>query len=434
MNVSLMNRRLAQSGGATAGLFPHLEDLKRLPYVFRMEFGLAALPRESGVLVVRGPRQYGKSTWLEQQLAGTIRDFGPGSAFYLNGDELVDARALREAIRELVPLFRADAPVHRLFIDEITAVSGWAKALKSVLDSGDLRRVLVVTTGSKAADLRHGDERLPGRKGNLDRTAYWFTPVAYREFRRVCEKDLGAKTVTAYLMSGGSPIACAQIAQGRMPEHVIQTVKDWVYGDCAYSGRSRSSLMAVMECLIRHGGTPLGQAKLARETGLANNTVALGYLNLMADLMCVASSYAWDSSRQIHLRQKPCKFHFCNTLVVLAWHPAQIRTVAELESLDASAKGKWLEWAVAQELWRRAAIRGEEFPEEMAHWQSQTHELDFVMAHSQFLEVKAGPTSPLEFAWFNRVFPRGELKVVSQSKFKTQQITAVTMEEFLQEE
>ncbi|MBM4031711.1 MAG: ATP-binding protein [Planctomycetes bacterium] len=431
MNVIEVNRLLSSGATDGEGLFPHLEDLKSAPYRFEVDFGLRELPREPGVILIRGPRQYGKSTWLEGQLVQTVRQFGPGTAFYLNGDEIADTAALREAVRGLLPLFAARAPVRRLLIDEITAVRDWQRALKALADAGELRSVLVVTTGSKAADLRHGSERLPGRKGRLSRTAYLFTPVPYREFRRVCGSALGASALHAYLLTGGSPVACAQIAKGRLPEYVVETVKDWVYGECAYSGRDRASLLAVMECLLRHGGTPLGQAKLAREAGLANNTVAQGYVGLLSDLMCVASSFAWDPSRKVKVRRKPCKYHFSNTLAALAWHPAVLRTVADFAGLPAEAKGAWYEWAVAQELWRRAAIRGEELPEEMAHWQSGVHETNFVLDPGHFLEVKVGKTTPLEFAWFARAFPHAKLTIVSQAKYQTDNLRGITLEDFL---
>ena len=62
-------------------------------------------------------------------------------------------------MRELVPLFHSGSRVRRLFIDEITAIGDWETALKVLSDAGELRRILVVTTGSWAADLRHGSER-----------------------------------------------------------------------------------------------------------------------------------------------------------------------------------------------------------------------------------------------------------------------------------
>lgn len=134
-----------------------------MPFRFEMHFGLEDLPREGGTLLIRGPRQYGKSTWLEMELRKSVRQFGPGSAIYLNGDALSDRESLTETLRSLIPMFRSGAPVKRIFIDEITAVKDWQRSLKTLLDAGELRDVLIVSTGSRAADLRHGAERLPWR-------------------------------------------------------------------------------------------------------------------------------------------------------------------------------------------------------------------------------------------------------------------------------
>jgi len=431
VNVREINSRLALGETSPEQFLSHLQDLRRSPRQFRFSFGLDSLPDEPGLIVVRGPRQYGKSTWLEQQIDGTVRTHGPGTALYLNGDEVANATALADAIGETIALFRRDAPVRRLFIDEITAVPDWQRAVKRLADSGRLRSILVVTTGSKATDLRRGAERLPGRKGRLARSTYLFTPIPYAEFRRVCGATIGSQAVTAYLLTGGSPIACGHIAEGRLPEYVIEIVKDWVYGECAQAGRSRSTLLALMECLVRFGGTPVGQAKLARETGMANNSVAAGYLELLADLLCLSPAYAWDASRRVALRRRPAKYHLSNTLAALAWHPSRLRTVADFEALSPEALGAWYEWAVAQELWRRRAIAGVEVPEELSFWQSKEHELDFVLAPGEFIEVKHGRTSPVEFTWFSKVFPKAHLTVISQTRYDTANVTGIGLEDFL---
>jgi uncharacterized protein len=56
-----MNAREANSALAR-GVLPHLEQLEGQPFAF--DFGLAELPTEPGIVLVRGPRQYGKSPWL----------------------------------------------------------------------------------------------------------------------------------------------------------------------------------------------------------------------------------------------------------------------------------------------------------------------------------------------------------------------------------
>ena len=157
----------------------------------------------------------------------TITSFGPGTAFFLNGDEIRTTEDLQEQIRTLLPLYRS------------------------------------------------GAERLPGRKGRLGRTTYIYTPVAFAEFARQAQGAVPLEDIVpAYLLSGGSPV---------------------------------------------------GQSKLAREAGLANNTIAAEYVDTLADLLSVGISYPWDTNANRASRRRPAKFHFTNTLVATAWHPLHPR-------------------------------------------------------------------------------------------------------------
>lgn len=414
------------------GLLPHLDLLREASFIFQPQFGLDELPREPGLILVRGPRQFGKSTWLEGALRKTIQEFGPGSGLYLNGDHLRDDRHLFDCLRDLASIYPPQTPVRRLFIDEITAMGGWSKGLKRALDQGLLRKVLVVTTGSKATDLRRGTERLPGRKGKLARTQYLFLPVSFSEFARVCGSALGEALLPAYILSGGSPVACAELGRRqRIPEWIVETTRDWVLGECASSGRQRHSLVAVMESLHRHGGSPLGQMKLAREAGLANNTVAAGYLEMLADLLSVGISLPWDASRRIEVPRKPGKSPFVNLLVAVAWAPEALRGPGDFAALPPARQGIWIEWLVAQEIHRRRALAGKSEPERLPFWQSKQHELDFVLSPTEFVEVKRGPVSPIELAWFARDFPTAKLTVICQNRFESDRVRGVTLDDFL---
>jgi predicted AAA+ superfamily ATPase len=432
MNLHNINSNLINGSIDEKGLFPHLDAIKNASFVFNIDFGLKQLPMEAGIIMIRGARQYGKSTWLEQELFNTISQFGPGSAFYLNGDNISDVSALEKSIDELLPAFRKDAAVQRIFIDEITAIEKWEIALKRMADQGKLAKVLVITTGSKATDLRRGSEKLPGRKGKLPRSSYLFTPISYKEFHRVCSSVLGADTLLSYLLSGGSPIACAELAStGQIPEYVIELVRDWVEGEIANSGRNRSALINIMQVLFRFGGTPVGQAKLAREAGLANNTVASGYIDILSDLATVMSAFPWDFNKKIKILRKPCKYHFTNLLVAVAYHPERIRSIADFKKISEQSQGIWYEWLIAQELLRRSAISGEQMLEPLAFWQNKSHEIDFVDPKELFIDVKRGSTSALEFAWFANQFANKQLSVINAKKFQSKQISGMTMQDFL---
>lgn len=433
MNVSEVNDALFRGEIDRTGVLPHSARLAARALRFEVDFGLRQLPEVPGILLIRGARQYGKSTWLEREIRASVERFGPGCAFYLNGDELRDSNELYAAIAELTPLFASAAPVKRLFIDEITAVAGWESALKRLVDSGELRDILVVTTGSRATDLRRGAELLPGRKGRLDRTSYLFTPVSFTAFVRAAGDAVAAEeAVWLYLLSGGSPVALAELTlHGRLPEFVVGIVRDWIHGEVAASGRQRSSLMAVMNALCQRGGTAVGQAKLAREAGLANNTVAAGYVELLADMLVLGISHSWDEVRQVRATRRPAKFPFINLLAAVAWHPARLRSLADWNRLASQDKGMWVEWLVAQELWRRAAIDGQQAPELLPYWSSKRHELDFVCHDAWLVEAKSGRTGPLEFGWFPKAFPRSRLLVIGSNSFATDRIVGVDLRSFL---
>ncbi|MGH7859269.1 MAG: ATP-binding protein [Candidatus Binatia bacterium] len=435
MNVDAANEALLAGNLDLPGLFPRLEALREAPAVFRFDFGLDELPSAPGVIMIRGARQYGKSTWLEGAMRDTVLRHGPGAALFLDGDYLRDNDHLSSELSRLAGAFRSDAPVRRLFVDEITSIAQWERGLKRVLDRGELRRILVVTTGSRATDLRRGAERLPGRKGRLERTTYLFLPVSYGEFLRAGGDSLGKRALGSYIISGGSPAACGDlIRNGRLAESTVESVRDWIQGECARSGRSRRSLVAVMEQLHRHGGTPLGQTKLAREAGLANNTVAAGWIEMLSDLLCVGTSAAWDIGRRSEVPRKPAKFPFVNLLAATVWAPEAPRSAEDLAALRHERQAVWHEWAVAQELFRAASIRGDPDPERLPYWQSREHEIDFVLGNERFVEVKRGRASALDLPWFPKSFPKGRLTVVCATPFEADRIRGVTLDVFLKGE
>ncbi|MBI2338897.1 MAG: ATP-binding protein [Deltaproteobacteria bacterium] len=431
MDVREINNLLSRGEIDRPGLMPHLAELEAKTLRFRFEFGLDELPVQPGLITIRGPRQYGKSTWLERECVNTIRKFGKGSACYLNGDEIVSPEHFGESLLEVGQLYPAGTQVRRLFIDEVTAVYGWEKVIKKILDRGHLRDVLIVTTGSRAADLRHGSERLPGRKGKLAKSEYLFLPVSYRQFHAQTSDKPGPKTWIAYLLTGGSPVALNEMHQsGRLPEYFIQSIRDWIFGEIVSSGRSRIALSNLLAILFKQGGKPVGFAKLARESGMANNTVAAGYIEQLGDLMCVLPAWPVDGNNFLPQLRKPSKFNFINLAAVVALHPAGIRAVSDWEALSEEEQAVFLEWGIAQEIWRRSVLAGVENPEAIHFWQSKEHEIDFFTPAGEFVEVKRGASGPMDFAWFPKIFPKKKLNVVCATPFKSSAVEGIALEDF----
>ncbi|MGE0174347.1 MAG: ATP-binding protein [Oligoflexales bacterium] len=432
MNVNEINQHLGLGDLDLQVVLPHLGEYQKRSLPLPFEFGLNELPTESGIISIRGPRQYGKSTWLELMIADSIEDFGNGCAFYLNGDEVATSDELLALIVQVTTSFAKGAKVRRLFIDEITAVPHWERALKRAADQRIIKDVLVVTTGSKAFDLRRGQERLPGRKGRLAKTEYIFLPCSYRAYYTKVYRERGLESCQDYVLTGGSPFALNEMYHTEeLPDFVRQITRDWVLGEVVQSGRNRTMLTNILRCLFKYGGNPVGFAKLARESGLANNTVASGYIEQLADLMCVIPSWPLDLKTGTGIMRKPCKFPFVNLSAAMAFYPRAPFSAWELDRLPPEEKSVIWEWAVAQEIWRRKVLKGSDDPENILFWSSGSHELDFVDENGDFVEVKVGKASAMEFSWFPKVFPRKRLTVICSTPFETDWCLGLTLHQYL---
>src|SRR5579863_1894230 len=111
---------------------------------------------------------------------------------------------------------------------------------------------------------------------------------------------------------------------------------------------------------MRRGASPIAQTTLAEESGMANNTVAHGYLDLLSDLLALGTSEPWDPARKVRVSRKASKYPFVNLLAANTWSTNRHTTPTSLERATGEEQGVWWEWAVASELFhepRKRAIR-----------------------------------------------------------------------------
>jgi predicted AAA+ superfamily ATPase len=134
--------------------------------------------RLAPALVVRGPRQIGKTT-AQLQLLQDLLDNGvpPRQIFRVQADELPSLKKLGEPLLRLVDWYeqtvlgatlnevaRRGEPTY-LFFDEIQNVEDWAPQLKSLVDHSTTQ---VVVTGSSALRIELGRDSLAGRISTLE--------------------------------------------------------------------------------------------------------------------------------------------------------------------------------------------------------------------------------------------------------------------------
>ena len=130
------------------------------------------------IIVVRGPRQVGKTT-AQFQIIADLLDEGvsPTSILRVQFDELELLQGIEEPILRISDWFEREITGARfnalardgqkayLFFDEIQNLDGWHAQLKSLVDHASVK---VVVTGSFELEIERGWYSLAGRTNTID--------------------------------------------------------------------------------------------------------------------------------------------------------------------------------------------------------------------------------------------------------------------------
>jgi predicted AAA+ superfamily ATPase len=183
------------------------ERLFGLPRLRRWAFDAVLSGMQRGLApatVLRGPRQVGKTTLLNQVIDTLLAQGVAGRRiFRVQFDELPALRSVTEPILELARWYAAtvlqksfhqaahDGEQAYLFFDEIQNLPDWAPQLKH---SVDMHPVRVLVMGSSVLRIESGRDSLAGRVSTID-----MGPLQLREIAQL--RDFG--TLSALLSPNG---------------------------------------------------------------------------------------------------------------------------------------------------------------------------------------------------------------------------------------
>jgi predicted AAA+ superfamily ATPase len=152
-----------------------LPPMRRWPYphvMHGLKKGMAP------ITVLRGPRQIGKTTLLNQVIDAALSEGVAGNHILrVQFDDLPALRRLEQPILDLAWWFAdrilgksfhraaADGQPAYLFLDEVQNLSDWAPQLKHLVDQHPVR---IVVTGSSALRIEAGRDSLAGRVTTLE--------------------------------------------------------------------------------------------------------------------------------------------------------------------------------------------------------------------------------------------------------------------------
>jgi predicted AAA+ superfamily ATPase len=179
---------------------------------------------EEVIYILRGPRRVGKTTLLKLRIKRLLeKGVSPENIFYFQCDAIENRKQLITVIDNYLSQQRREKEWAYLFIDEVSMLVDWQKAIKLLIDTGRFRKCTVILTGSHSIDLRKGSESLSGRRGKVERLKYAspdriLLSAKFSEYVETLEPKLSNELRELWLLSLKNRKAMLlELAQGRIP-------------------------------------------------------------------------------------------------------------------------------------------------------------------------------------------------------------------------
>lgn len=293
-----------------------------------------------------GPRQVGKTTLVKLLVLRLLERVEPEAVFYFSCDLLSDYEELLEVLREYLRVRRPGQPSY-IFLDEVTFVREWYRAVKHLIDTGRLRSVVVTITGSSSLWVERAAETFPGRRGKGRDVL--LRPLGFSAYARVHQPDIVAKPgwygrldelFESYLATGGFPLPINSRARfGRITPDVYKSYVDWLVYDLKRANRDERLAKALLSALLERAGGRLSYSSLARDLGVSHRTVS-EYVDLLSRMhLALVLNYV-DVFKGVKDFRKMVKVHFTDPFlydVVARWTGAgKLEVSAVVEGVVAS--------------------------------------------------------------------------------------------------
>ena len=287
---------------------------------FRLERkSLGDLHHEFGpgdIYVVRGARQVGKTTLLKEWICALLGRSVQGlDIIFLSCESIATFAELQSILATWIESRRDSLRLY-LFLDEVSFVKEWQRAILWCANAGLLRNATVVLTGSNARDLKESSERLPGRRGKgLDIAIH---PASPRELRELpCFSHLSNDALLElYFKMGGFPHALRDVVTcGRVTDETYRTYQNWIIGDAARYDLSIESLRHMMYRIFVTVGSRVTLTSLIEQTPLKSHETGLRYLEHLDEAFLCRTHYCYDVDKGGPAYHKSRKIYFVDPLL-----------------------------------------------------------------------------------------------------------------------
>ena len=304
---------------------------------------------------LRGPRRVGKTTLLKLEVKRLLAAAVPRwNIMYYSFDLGGTPADVVAVLDEYAARVGGTAAGRRfVFLDEISAVQDWQKAVKVLKDLGRLEEHTIVVSGSHSMDVRLGAESMTGRRGTpsrddpLDKV---LQPMSFGEFVRARDGDIArllsglgladaagrarlAREVAsgtvgpalvdmsaykgdldvhldAYLKTGGMPAVVDEFQKTlRIERTTYEAYQSGQEKDLARSGRNITNISRLIPNILRSTGSSVSWSSLRRDTGIESPHTVEGCIEALADTFALHVLYRYNSATDLPKFDSPKKLY-----------------------------------------------------------------------------------------------------------------------------
>ena len=287
------------------------------------------LINENQVLI--GPRQLGKTTALKYDIYKKIFNEGidPKFIMYYSFDTSRNFEDISDVINTFIGTNKQKT---FLYLDEVSFVDGWQRAIKAFLDSDKSSNSTLYITGSSSINLKK--ELMPGRKIKFIE----FMPLSFKEFlisfgsdklKHILKKnsilnldsvielakelmtyfDEISRLFTVYLATGGYPDAIFDYMENK---YILDSIYDihWnaFVSDVSKSEKSIEIATAVIYGLIESYSSKVNLSKIAQMQGIKSHITVREYIEMLDDLFTVKSIFPVADKRYVFRKDRKVYF------------------------------------------------------------------------------------------------------------------------------
>ncbi|MDQ2994083.1 MAG: ATP-binding protein [Pseudomonadota bacterium] len=410
---------------------PHLQVLRGQTYIYEAPL-IHEIPRDiPGIYTVCGGRQIGKTTLMKQWMLSLLRSgVEPQRIAFLSGELINDHHALYKLVSNQLDEMPNDK-IRYFIIDEITYISDWDKGIKYLAETGLIRDVVLILTGSDIVILQEARMRFPGRRGKADKVNFHLYSLSFHDFLQLTGRlptlamrnditpDAIALLYTVfkeYLIHGGYLTAINEYAKtGAISIATLDTYSEWIRGDMLKRGHSKHYLQEIIGAIFKRYNSQVSWINLAQDLSIDHPITVSNYIATLVSMDAVFVQQALLEDKLVAAPKKhkkvmftdPFIYHALNFWIHPSDNPFQDQIIPSIENAELCSK--LVESVVATHLQRKyptfyikaegevdvAYVKDKKFWPIEVKWTKQ-------LRHNELKQIRKYPNARI-FAIVNRI-------------------------------